>query len=200
MTTKIESLKTGIIILAAGESSRLGYPKQIARYNDKTLLQIAIDAANGSKAEKKVLVLGANKDEIKKTFRGDSIPNIPNQDWEKGMASTMQKGLDYLMKFDAPDQVIIMLCDMPFVDFKLLNKLIAAQKKTGKGIVACEYADTIGVPILFTKAYFKELKTLAGDEGAKKVALAHADDCAHVKFPMGKVDVDTEADLRDLNL
>ncbi|MFT5772914.1 MAG: molybdenum cofactor cytidylyltransferase [Algoriphagus sp.] len=196
----MEKAKTGIIILAAGESSRLGYPKQIAQYKGITLLQYAIDSALGAKVEKQVLVLGANKDEIKKTFRGDSIPNIPNQDWEKGMASTMQKGLDYLLKFDAPDQVIIMLCDMPFVDSKLLKKLIAAQKKTGKGIVACEYSDTIGVPILFTKAYFNELKTLSGDEGAKKVAQAHADDCALVKFPMGKVDVDTEEDLRDLNL
>ncbi|WP_373398502.1 NTP transferase domain-containing protein [Algoriphagus halophilus] len=61
-------MKTGIIILAAGESSRLGYPKQIARYKDKTLLQYAIDAANGSKADKKVLVLGAFKDEIKRLF------------------------------------------------------------------------------------------------------------------------------------
>jgi molybdenum cofactor cytidylyltransferase len=196
----MEKAKTGIIVLAAGESSRLGYPKQIAQYKGKTLLQYAIDSALGAKVEKQVLVLGANKDEIKKTFRGDSIPNIPNQDWEKGMASTMQKGLDYLLKFDAPDQVIIMLCDMPFVDSKLLKKLIAAQKKTGKGIVACEYSDTIGVPILFTKAYFSELKTLSGDEGAKKVAQAHEDDCALVKFPMGQVDVDTEEDLRDLNL
>jgi molybdenum cofactor cytidylyltransferase len=81
-----------------------------------------------------------------------------------------------------------------------LNKLIAAQKKTGKGIVACDYSDTIGVPILFTKAYFKELKSLSGDEGAKKVAQAYEDDCALVKFPLGKVDVDTEEDLRDLNL
>lgn len=200
MTLTMESNKTGIIILAAGESSRLGYPKQIAQYKGKTLLQYAIDAALGAKVEKQVLVLGANKDEIKKTFRGDSIANIPNQDWEKGMASSMQKGLDYLLKFDAPDQVIIMLCDMPFVDSKLLKKLIAAQQKTGKGIVACEYSDTLGVPILFTKSYFSELKTLSGDEGAKKIAQAHLDDCTSVKFPLGKVDVDTEEDLRDLNI
>ncbi|MEN2282083.1 nucleotidyltransferase family protein [Algoriphagus sp. SE2] len=193
-------MKTGIIILAAGESSRLGYPKQIARYKDKTLLQYAIDAANGSKADKRVLVLGAYKDEIKKTFPGASIPNIPNPNWEKGMASTLIKGLEYLQKINPVDQVIIMLCDQPFVDSKLLNKLIAIQKKTGKGIVACEYAKTFGVPILFGSAYFHELKTLTGDEGAKKIAQAHNDDMELVSFPKGKTDVDTEADLRDLNL
>jgi len=193
-------MKTGIIILAAGESSRLGYPKQIARYKDKTLLQYAIDAAIGSKADKKVLVLGAFKDEIKKTFSGASIPNIPNPNWEKGMASTLIKGLEYLQKIEPVDQVVIMLCDQPFVDSKLINKLMATQKKSGKGIVACEYSKTFGVPILFGKAYFEELMKLTGDEGAKKIAQAHEDDMELVSFPKGKTDVDTEADLRDLNL
>ncbi|MEB2774220.1 nucleotidyltransferase family protein [Algoriphagus sp. D3-2-R+10] len=193
-------MKTGIIILAAGESTRLGYPKQIAKYKEKTLLQLAIDAANESKADKRVLVLGANRDEIKKTFPGASIPNIPNPHFEKGMSSSIKIGLEYMLKFDQPDQVIIMLCDQPFVDAKILNKLISTQKKESKGIVACEYSKTVGVPILFGKAYFKELMELTGDEGAKNIVLANKDDMATVSFPKGKVDIDTEEDLRDLNL
>lgn len=193
-------MNTGIIILAAGESSRLGYPKQIAKYKEKTLLQLAIDAANGAKVEKRVVVLGAFKDEIKKTFSGASIPNIPNPHFEKGMSSSIKIGLEYMLKFEKPDQVIIMLCDQPFVDHKILNKLIATQKKESKGIVACAYSKTFGVPILFGKTYFKELMQLTGDEGAKKIAMAHEDDMATVAFPKGKVDIDTEEDLRDLNL
>lgn len=193
-------MKTGIIILAAGESSRLGYPKQIAKYKDKTLLQLAIDAANGCDAHKRVLVLGANRDEIKKTFSGASIPNIPNPQYEKGMSSSLKIGLEYMLKFDAPDQIIIMLCDQPFVDAKILNKLITMQEKEGKGIVACAYSKTIGVPILFGKAYFHELMELKGDEGAKKIAQAHEEDLVTISFPKGKIDIDTEEDLKDLNL
>lgn len=192
-------MKTGIIILAAGESSRLGYPKQIAKYKDKTLLQFAIDAANGCEAHKRILVLGANRDEIKKTFPGSSIPNIPNPHFEKGMSSSLKIGLEYMLKFDPPDQVIIMLCDQPFVDAKILNKLIATQAKEGKGIVACGYSKTVGVPILFGKAYFKELMGLKGDEGAKKIALAHEEDLVSIPFPKGKIDIDTEEDLLSLN-
>lgn len=193
-------MKTGIIILAAGASTRLGYPKQLARYKDKTLLQYAIDAANGANADKRVLVLGAYKDEIKKTFSGASIPNIPNPNWKQGMSSSIVKGLEYLQKINPVDQVIIMLCDQPFVDAKLINKLINTQEQTGKGIIACSYSKTFGVPILFGKTYFKELMALSGDEGAKKIAAAHKDDLEHVSFPKGKTDIDTEADLRDLNL
>ena len=192
-------MTTGIIILAAGESTRLGYPKQIAKYKDKTLLQLAIDAANGCKADKRVVVLGANRDEIKKTFSGASIPNIPNPHFEKGMSTSIKIGLEYMLRFDQPDQVIIMLCDQPFVDAKLLNKLIATQEKEGKGIVACAYSKTVGVPILFGKAYFKELMELTGDEGAKQIALAHEEDLATIAFPKGKVDIDTEEDLKELN-
>lgn len=192
-------MKTGIIILAAGKSTRLGYPKQIAIFKGKTLLQLAIDAANGCKADKRVLVLGANRDEIKKTFSGASIPNIPNPNFEKGISSSIKIGLEYMLRFDKPDQVIIMLCDQPFVDAKLLNKLIASQEKEERGIVACAYSKTIGVPILFGKAYFKELMELKGDEGAKKIALAHEDDLVSVSFPKGKVDIDTEEDLQELN-
>ena len=191
-------MKTGIIILAAGESRRLGYPKQIAKYKDKTLLQLAIDAANGCEAHKRVLVLGANRDEIKKTFSGASIPNIPNPHFEKGMSSSLKVGLEYMLKFDQPDQIIIMLCDQPFVDAKLLKKLIVTQEKEGKGIVACEYSKTIGVPILFSKAYYKELMELKGDEGAKKIAKAHEDDLVTISFPKGEIDIDTEQDLQRL--
>ena len=192
-------MSTGIIILAAGESTRLGYPKQIAKYKDKTLLQLAIDAANGCKSDKRVVVLGANPDEIKKTFSGASIPNIPNPHFEKGMSTSIKIGLEYMLRFDQPDQVIIMLCDQPFVDVKLLNKLIAAQEKEGKGIVACAYSKTVGVPILFGKAYFKELMELTGDEGAKQIALAHEEDLVTIAFTKGKVDIDTEEDLKELN-
>lgn len=193
-------MKTGIIILAAGESTRLGYPKQIAQFKGKTLLQLAIDAANDSKADKRVLVLGAFRDEIKKTFPGASIPNIPNPHFQKGISSSIKIGMEYMLKFDKPNQVIVMLCDQPFVDAKILNKLIATQEKEGKGIVACAYSKTIGVPILFGEAYFKKLMELTGDEGAKNIALAHEDDLVTVSFPKGKVDIDTEEDLRDLIL
>lgn len=191
-------MKTGIIILAAGESSRLGYPKQIAKYKDKTLLQLAIDAANGCEAHKRVLVLGANRDEIKKTFPGSSIPNIPNPHYENGMSSSLKIGMEYMLKFDSPEQVIIMLCDQPFVDTKILTKLISTQAKEAKGIVACAYSKTIGVPILFGKTYFEELMNLKGDEGAKKIAQEHEEDLVTISFPKGKIDIDTEQDLEEL--
>lgn len=193
---KIEN--TGLIILAAGNSSRMGEPKQLLPFEGKTFLQCTIDAALGSKAGSKVVVLGADKDEIKKSFRADSIPVIHNPEWEKGMASTMQKGLQYLTKFKKLDQVILVLCDQPFVHSGILDSLIELQESTGKGIVTCKYADTLGVPALFTQQYFEEMMGLKSSEGAKKVIYNHLDDVAELDFPKGAVDIDTYEEYEEL--
>lgn len=190
----MDTINTSLIILAAGSSSRMGEPKQLLPFEGKTFLQCTIDAALGSQATSRVVVLGADKDEIKKSFRADTIPVIHNPDWEKGMASTMQKGLNYLTKYKVPDQVIILLCDQPFVHSGILDALIETQKTTGKGIVACRYSETLGVPVLFTKKYFPEILALKGSEGAKKLIFAHLDDVAEVDFPKGSVDIDTYED------
>jgi molybdenum cofactor cytidylyltransferase len=194
----MEIENTGLIILAAGNSSRMGEPKQLLPFEGKTFLQCTIDAALGSKATSKVVVLGADKDEIKKSFRADSIPVIHNTEWEKGMASTMQKGLQYLTKFKKLDQVILVLCDQPFVHSGILDSLIEIQKSTGKGIVACKYADTLGVPALFTQQYFAEMMGLKSSEGAKKVIYNHLEDVAEVDFPKGAVDIDTYEEYEEL--
>jgi molybdenum cofactor cytidylyltransferase len=110
----------------------------------------------------------------------------------------MQKGLNYLTKYNVPDQVIILLCDQPFVSSAILDSLIETQKATGKGIVACRYSETLGVPVLFTKKYYPEMLALKSSEGAKKLIYAHLDDVAEVDFPEGSVDIDTYEDYENL--
>jgi len=108
----------------------------------------------------------------------------------------MQVGLRFLMEKEQPDQVILMLCDQPFVDTKLLDQLILAKKESGKGIVACAYSDTLGVPALFDQKYFEVMLALKGSEGAKKVILKNRKDVFTVDFPLGEIDLDTEADIK----
>lgn len=190
--------KTGIIILAAGSSSRLGQPKQLLIYQGKTLIRRSIDAAFESKSNACVLVLGANFELISNEVQDTNVEIIINHDWETGMASGMQKGLDFLEKKISPDQVILMLCDQPFVDSELLNSMIENQSKTGKGIIACYYNGTFGVPVLFSRKYFPELIDLKGSEGAKKVIYAHKSDMEKIDFPDGAIDIDTLDDYKKL--
>jgi molybdenum cofactor cytidylyltransferase len=190
----MKSYKTGIIILAAGNSSRLGRPKQLLQYKGKSLIKRAIDTAVDTQPQASVLVLGANLELILKEIRNSKMNIAINNNWREGMASGMQKGLDFLEKKLTPDQIILTLCDQPFVDSELLKLLVKKQKESGKGIVACHYNGVFGVPVLFSRKYFEELKDLRGTEGAKKVVYAHQDDLAFVDFPNAAIDIDTLED------
>ncbi len=188
---------TGIIILAAGSSSRLGKPKQNLVYKGQTLLQRAVATAAASVCNPVIVVLGANEQVIKPTIESDNINIIHNPDWQEGMASSIGLGINALQKIDPKaDAVVLMLCDQPFVDTALLNGLV--QKRSAKGIVASGYNDTIGAPVLFDTAYFDELTLLKGQEGAKKLLLKYPDDVVIVPFQLGGIDIDTVEDYEKL--
>lgn len=188
-------MKTGIILLAAGSSSRLGRAKQLIEYQGKTLIQKSVDEAKKSQANCLVVVLGANADLIQTGFDSSSTPFIVNPDWQQGMSSSMQVGLRFLMEREKIEQVILMLSDQPFVDTSFLNQLIKAKATSGKGIVAAAYSDTLGVPALFDRSYFEELLQLTGSEGAKRVIVNHQAAVHAIDFPLGAVDLDTEEDV-----
>jgi molybdenum cofactor cytidylyltransferase len=188
-------MKTGIILLAAGSSSRLGRDKQLIEFQGKTLIKKAIEEAQNSQADCLVLVLGSNPELIQTGFDTSSTPYIINADWQHGMSSSMQAGLRFLMEKEDVDQVVLMLCDQPFVDASLLDQLITAKETSGKGIVASAYSNTLGVPALFEERYFDELFQLTGSEGAKKVIFNHQAEVHALDFPLGAMDLDTEEDV-----
>jgi molybdenum cofactor cytidylyltransferase len=188
-------MKTGIILLAAGSSSRLGRAKQLIEFQGKILIQKAIDEANKSQVDCLVVVLGANAELIQTGFDNPNTPFIINADWQHGMSSSMQAGLRFLMEKEDVDQVVLMLCDQPFVDASLLDQLITAKETSGKGIVAAAYSNTLGVPALFDGRYFEDLFQLTGSEGAKKVIFKHQAEVHALDFPLGAVDLDTEEDI-----
>lgn len=193
-----KEIRTGVIILAAGSSSRLGQPKQLLEFKGKTLLEIAVEAAQNSLADSSVIVLGANADLIVEKILHTKVDRVVNENWENGMASSMQKGLKYLMENSEPDQVILMLSDQPFVNNETLNSLIENKLNTNSEIIACSYNGTFGVPVLFTKKYFPELLSLTGNQGAKKLVMAHQDDLYAIDFPKGAIDIDTIEDYQRL--
>ena len=70
--------------------------------------------------------------------------------------------------------------------------------ETGFGIIACSYADTVGVPVLFSSAYFKRLAAIRGEVGANKILQQFASNVSIIDFPGGAVDIDTPEDFEKL--
>jgi len=189
----------GIVILAAGASTRLGKPKQLLQYRGKTLLAHAISEAVNSNADAVVVILGKDANLFKKEIEERKVRVAVNSSWEEGMASSVRLGLDTL--FNAKpyiDAVIFMVCDQPHISSSILNQLIITQQKTTKQIVTSNYGDSIGPPALFHKKYFEELMKLSGDAGARKIIQKNMNDVATILFLDGDIDIDTEEDYEKL--
>lgn len=189
---------TGIIILAAGNSSRLGTPKQLLPYKGKTLLQHIVDEALAAQLHPVVAVTGANHEAISQSI-SQPVHLAFNANWQEGMASGIAVGMQTLLSVNNTiEAVILAVCDQPFVSSGLFFQLNFVQKQTGKGIVASQYANTTGTPVVFTSTYFTQLLHLSGEGGAKKLLAMYEADVATIPFPNGNIDIDTEDDYNKL--
>lgn len=189
-------VKIGAVILAAGSSSRLGQPKQLLQYEGQTLVRRAAQAAFEAGCDPVVVVVGAEGEKVAAALRDLTVMFVPNEDWQRGMGTSIRAGVDRLRESDA---VLLLVCDQPKVDAGLLRELIAQQEQTGRSMVATSYAGTQGVPALFTQACFEQLLSLGHETGAKTLLLARPAEVAAVEFPPAAWDIDTPADLRSLD-
>ncbi len=190
---------TGIIILAAGASSRMGRPKQLLVYQQQSLLRRAVKAAAAVPNTCVVVVLGAHQSAIALELANESIKVVYNADWQQGMASSVSVGIKHLItEQPAVKNALLMLCDQPFVDTALLQNLINTRKTSGRPIVASAYQNTIGAPVLFDQSYFDELMALQGQEGAKKLLNKYKSEVISIPFEQGAIDIDTPEDYKRL--
>jgi molybdenum cofactor cytidylyltransferase len=163
-------------------------------------LQHTLQAAVASNAGPVVVVLGAQADLIKKGIADAFVHVVENTEWPEGMASSIRCGLKTLLEISPSAQgAVLMVCDQPYVNPALLNKLIATHQATGKPMVACSYGDTVGPPALFHASVFPELLRLKGDVGARSILREQAGEVEAISFPEGVIDVDTEQDYEKLS-
>lgn len=185
----------GLIILAAGASTRMGSPKQLLAYNNTNLLQYTINEAIKSSCDPIVLVLGAYYERIYPQVENNPVHIVNNPDWEEGMASSLRKGIKSILALRSNLKgVVILLCDQPYVTSDQINKLVEASDTSDKTIVVSEYDNVRGVPVLFHFDHFDELARLQGKEGAKTILKKYQDCILRVPFPRGNIDVDTPED------
>jgi molybdenum cofactor cytidylyltransferase len=189
----------GIVILAAGQSKRLGSPKQLLPFADRSLLSHSVDVALSTGCSPVIVVVGANKETVVADIAGKNVQVVENESWQEGMASSLRIGLQHIQQL-APqhDGIIFMVCDQPFVTKSLLDCLITTQQSTGKAATASSYAGKLGTPALFHQTLWPQLQQLQGDTGARKLLMANPDEVAAVPFEAGATDIDTKEDYERL--
>ncbi|WP_143960937.1 NTP transferase domain-containing protein [Litoribacter populi] len=183
----------GVLLLAAGESKRLGSPKQAVPFKGSTLLQHAITQASTLKTAVTLAVISAGDETLFDLVEKTGAEMVENPDYKEGMASSIRAGVNHIMiHYPQLEYLMIMLCDQPYVESDHLQTLIDTQQKTGKKVVASLYEGRKGVPTLFHKSLFPQLLELQGDTGAKNLIEALGNEVISVAFPLAAFDVDTQ--------
>jgi molybdenum cofactor cytidylyltransferase len=197
----MNSSTVGLIILAAGASTRMGTPKQLLAYRGCSFIRHMAEVAIASVCQPIVVVLGANAEQIKPEISQLPVQIVENQQWAEGMSASIRVGLEALLAVNQNlEAVAIALCDQPFVSPQTLDRIVEAFHSTGKPIIASEYAGTLGVPVLFSRSLFSELMDLKSNEGAKKLVKKHIHEVFSVPFPEGSIDIDTPTDYEQLQV
>ena len=194
------SNRIGAVILAAGGSSRFGQPKQLLPFRGKSLVCRIIDAACEARCSPVVVVTRSEDEKLHSELDRAGVVMAQNQQWSSGIGSSIRRGIEALIN-SSPDveASVLLVCDQPAVDVRAIQRLLALRETTGKSIVASSYADTLGVPALFSRSIFEELLSLGDNAGAKSIILQSRGRVASLSFPEGEIDIDTWEDWEKLD-
>lgn len=189
------ALKIGGLLLAAGGSSRLGQPKQLVRFEGKTLIRRSGEMLAASSCNPVAVVLGAEIEESRRELEGLDILICINASWNIGISSSIKAGLYHLLGVEPDlDAVLIALCDQPYITAADIDSLAAEFGRGDAAIIASEYDGVAGVPALFSREMFDSLFALEGDEGARYL-VRQTRDVSTVRVDGAAFDLDTPDDL-----
>ena len=190
-------MKISILILAAGNSNRLGQPKQLVEFEGQTLIERITQTALTVSGEV-LVVLGANIEMIKPKLKAFSnrINIIENVHWKDGMGTSISIGIENLAS--KSDAILILLTDQPLISQVLLQNIMQTFADKEYPIVACDYGNQLGVPILFDKSFFPDLIKLKSEQGAKSFLKNYPEKITSIAFKEGLFDIDTPDDLLKL--
>ena len=167
------------IILAAGESKRMGSPKMLLDFNGRKMIEMSISNVTASKVDKTVVVLGAHRNEILKAVGALPVIFCNNVNYSDGMLSSVKCGLTCL-----PDQfeaLMVFQGDQPFIDPSVTNMVIDTYRSSGKGIVIAVCDGKRGHPLLLDFKYIKEIGNLDPKVGLREIARKFPDDVMEVE-------------------
>ncbi len=189
------------VVLAAGESSRMGQPKALLPIDGVRFIERIVAALKSSGVANIVVVLGHNAEEMRRKVEDLPVTIIINPEYKKGQLSSLQAAIHHLDSFPVSDSVegmLVHLVDHPYLDPRLVKLMIDRFHDTKKLIVVPRFQGRRGHPVIFARALFSELLAAPVDQGAKTVVHAHRDETLEIDTEDKGVliDIDTPEEYR----
>lgn len=161
------------VVLAAGESSRMGRPKALLPIDGQTFIERIVAALKQTKVGKIIVILGHNGSELEAKISHLPVQILINTDYKQGQLSSLQLAVRYLQADTDCDGMLVHLVDHPYLAPALVEEMIGRFYATKKRIVVPKFHGKRGHPVIFSNALFGELLSAPMDEGAKAVVNAH---------------------------
>ena len=188
-----------LILLAAGESRRMGTPKQLLSYKGSSLIDRATKEAIVSICNPIVVVLGANSDRISPEINNLPVHITYNTQWRQGMSASIANGIIALLEMKVNfDAVIVALADQPLITASVYERLVKRYYQNQVKAVASNYSDTLGVPALFDRTLIPEMLKMKQKGGAKQLLNKYSDRSLNLDLPEAAIDIDTPTDYQQL--
>ena len=185
------------IVPAAGESKRMGSPKMLLPYNGMTVIEQVIENLLSAGISNILIVLGSDHEEILSKINGYHVSHCYNEDYRRGMLSSVQCGLASLPDNDGG--VLIIPGDQPMIGQVQISLVIKTWSESGKGIVMPVHNGKRGHPLIFNMKYRSEVMSLPDAKGLRELAVMHPDDImeAETDDPAVLRDIDTQKEYMD---
>jgi molybdenum cofactor cytidylyltransferase len=184
------------ILLAAGESRRMGELKQLLPFREKTVIEQGIDNLLNSQVDKIVVVLGHEWKRILEKIHHLPVTIVVNENYRQGMLSSIQRGLQVLS--GSNQAILVMLGDQPHIPSSVIDQLIEAYGQGTHGIIIPKYEGKRGHPVLLDGKYREEiLKTdPANPFGLNQIVRSHPEDILEISVTAPAIiqDIDTPED------
>jgi len=166
------------VILAAGESKRMGTPKMLLPFNGSTMLESVTANVTRSNVDKTLIVLGAEKESLLRLTGIQPVACCYNDNYKKGMLSSVKCGFRNIP--GGIRAVMVFQGDQPLITPHVINSVIQAYLSSDKGIVIPVYNSKRGHPVLIDNRYRDEIEKLDSDKGLRSLAYKFPDDVLEV--------------------
>lgn len=179
------------VVLAAGESRRMGRAKLLLPYGASTIIETVVGNVVSSRADRAVVVLGEYRKDIEAKVRNFAVKRVVNEKYREGMLSSVWRGLAAVPA--SARAALFVLADQPGVPVRVIDSLIDAYQRDRKGIVLPVCRKKRGHPLLIDLKYRREIEALPSDLGLRGLLRKHPEDILEVPAPdlAVLVDIDT---------
>ncbi|RMG50930.1 MAG: nucleotidyltransferase family protein [Acidobacteria bacterium] len=187
---EVERGMISAVLLAAGESRRMGRLKQLLPFGPKTVIETCLDALLASRVDDIIVVLGHRYQEIQSHIEHFPVRIVINQHYSQGMSSSVIRGVRAIPS--AARAALIAVVDQPLVTADIIDRLIDAYRKSEKKIVIPVYRGRGGHPIIIDLSFRQKILTIDPERGLRQIVYSHPQDVL-------RVDVETDAVIQNMN-